>query len=113
MTKISRGLTRRNVLQTGMAGIIGTGVAPLVFSKGAWAQEFCNNPTGDTVTLGLNLPLTGTYAEEGADEQKAYELAIAHLNGEGDVVLIAVLAPTELKGNGILVKKVGYVSLDT
>ena len=69
MTILKRGLSRRRVLQTGMAGIIGSGVAPLVFSKGAWAQEFCNNPTGDTVVFGLNLPLTGTYAEEGADER--------------------------------------------
>jgi hypothetical protein len=93
MSILKRGLSRRRVLQTGMAGIIGSGVAPLVFTKGAWAQEFCNNPTGDTVVFGLNLPLTGTYAEEGADEQKAYELAIAHINGEGDGGLVGVLAP--------------------
>ena len=113
MTLLKRGLSRRRVLQTGMAGIIGSGVAPLMFTKGAWAQEFCNNPTGDTVTFGLNLPLTGTYAEEGADEQKAYELAIAHINGEGDGGLVSVLAPTALKGNGILGKKVVYVSSDS
>ena len=62
MTLLKRGLSRRLVLQTGMAGIIGTGVMPAIFTKGAWAQEFCNNPTGDTVTFGLNLPLTGAYA---------------------------------------------------
>ncbi|QQR40668.1 substrate-binding protein [Devosia rhizoryzae] len=111
MTLSTRGPTRRRVLQTGMAGIIGTGVAPMIFTKGAWAQEFCNNPTGDTVTIGLNLPLTGAYAEEGADEQKAYELAIAHLNGEGDGGLIGMLSG--LKGNGILGKKVAYVSSDS
>lgn len=113
MTLFTRGLTRRRVLQTGMAGIIGSGVAPLVFTKGAWAQEFCNNPTGDTVTLGLNLPLTGAYAEEGADEQKAYELAIKHLNGEGDGGLLNVLQPSALKGNGILGKKVTFVTSDS
>jgi len=113
MSILKRDLSRRRVLQTGMAGIITSGVAPLVFTKGAWAQEFCNNPTGDTVVFGLNLPLTGTYAEEGADEQKAYELAIAHINGEGDGGLSNVLAPTALKGNGILGKKVTYVSSDS
>jgi branched-chain amino acid transport system substrate-binding protein len=113
MTLLTRGLTRRKVIQTGMAGIIGSGVAPMIFTNGAWAQEFCNNPTGDTVTLGLNLPLTGAYAEEGADEQKAYELAIAHLNGEGDGGLISVLSPSALKGNGILGKKVGFVTSDS
>ncbi len=96
-----------------MAGIIGSGVAPLVFTKGAWAQEFCNNPTGGHGTLGLNLPLTGAYAEEGADEQKAYELAIKHLNGEGDGGLLNVLQPSALKGNGILGKKVTFVTSDS
>ena len=60
MNTIKSGITRRNVIKTGLGGILATGVAPLVFSRGAWAQEFCNNPTGGTVTLGLNLPLTGT-----------------------------------------------------
>lgn len=113
MTLLKRGLTRRRVLQTGMAGIIGSGVAPMMFTRGAWAQEFCNNPTGDTVTIGLNVPLTGAYAEEGADELKAYELAIAHLNGEGDGGLINVLTPSALKGNGVLGKKVAYVTSDS
>lgn len=113
MSEIKSGISRRKVLRTGLAGIIATGISPLVFSRGAWAQEFCNNPTGSTVTFGLNLPLTGAYAEEGADEQKAYELAIAHLNGAGDGGLLSVLKPSALKGNGILGKKVQYVSSDS
>jgi branched-chain amino acid transport system substrate-binding protein len=113
MTLLKRGLSRRRVLQTGMAGIVGTGVAPLMFTKGAWAQEFCNNPTGDTITIGLNVPLTGAYAEEGADELRAYELAVKHLNGEGDGGLLNVLQPSALKGNGILGKKVAFVTSDS
>jgi len=113
MTLLKRGLSRRRVLQTGMAGIVGTGIAPMMFTKGAWAEEFCNNPTGDTVTIGLNVPLTGAYAEEGADELRAYELAVKHLNGEGDGGLINVLKPTALTGNGILGKKVAFVTSDS
>jgi branched-chain amino acid transport system substrate-binding protein len=113
MSIFKSGVTRRGVIKTGMAGILATGTAPLVFSRGAWANDFCNNPTGGTVTFGLNLPLTGTYAEEGADEQKAYELAIQHINGEGDGGLLNVLKPSALKGNGILGKKVVYVSSDS
>ncbi len=113
MTLLKRGLSRRRVLQTGMAGIVGTGIAPMMFTKGAWAQEFCNNPTGDTVTIGLNVPLTGAYAEEGADELRAYELAVKHLNGEGDGGLINMLKPTALTGNGILGKKVAFVTSDS
>jgi ABC-type branched-subunit amino acid transport system substrate-binding protein len=113
MTFTKKGLSRRSLIKTGMAGILATGVAPMFFTRGAFAQEFCNNPTGDTVVLGLNLPLTGAYAEEGADEQKAYELAVQHLNGEGDGGLINVLTPSALKGNGILGKKVEFVTSDS
>src|SRR5690554_5862669 len=93
--------SRRNVLKGAGAGVLALGM-PTIFTRGAWAQDFCNNPTGSTVTFGLNLPLTGTYAEEGADELKAYELAVKHLNGEGDGGLMNVLKPSALKGNGIL-----------
>lgn len=113
MSIFKSGVTRRGVIKTGMAGILATGTAPFIFSRGAWAQDFCNNPTGSTVTFGLNLPLTGTYAEEGADEQKAYELAIKHINGEGDGGLLNVFKPSALKGNGILGKNVVYVSSDS
>ena len=113
MTLLKRGLSRRKVLQTGVAGVVGAGVAPMMFTKGAWAQEFCNNPTGDTVTIGLNVPLTGAYAEEGTDELRAYQLAVKHLNGEGDGGLLNVLTPTALTGKGILGKKVAYVTSDS
>ena len=105
-------LTRRRLLQTGMAGIIGTGIAPMMFTKGAWAQEFCNNPTGDTVTFGFNMPLTGAYADEGADQQRALTLAVEHLNGEGDGGLLPTFSSKALTGKGVLGKKVAYVTGD-
>jgi len=113
MTYSRRGMSRRTLIKSGLAGVLATGVSPYIFSRGAWAQEFCNNPTGDTVTLGLNLPLSGAYAEEGADEQKAYELAVQHLNGEGDGGLLNVFTPSSLKGNGILGKRVAFVTSDS
>ena len=59
------------------------------------------------------MPLTGAYADEGADEQSAYELAVEHLNGEGDGGLHPHASrPTALKGNGILGKKVACVTGD-
>ena len=108
-----KGLSRRGLIKTGLAGVLATGVSPLIFTKGAWAQEFCNNPTGDTVTLGFNMPLTGAYADEGADEQRAFELAVEHLNGGGDGGMLSTMKPTVLKGNGILGKKVVFVTGDT
>jgi branched-chain amino acid transport system substrate-binding protein len=101
------------VIRTGLAGIIATGVAPTIFTRSAYAQEFCNAPTGDTVTLGFNMPLTGAYADEGADEQRAFELAVEHLNGGGDGGMIPTFSSKTLTGNGILGKKVAYVTGDT
>ena len=112
MTYTPKGFSRRGALKTGLAGILATGVSPLIFSKGAWAQEFCNAPTGDTVTIGFNMPLTGAYADEGADEQRAYELAVEHLNGGGDGGMIPTFSSKTLKGTGILGKKVVGVTGD-
>lgn len=108
----SGNFSRRGVLKGGLAGILATGVAPLIFTRGAYAQEFCNAPTGDSVTLGFNMPLTGAYADEGADQQRAYELAVEHLNGGGDGGLIPTFSSKTLKGNGILGKKVAFVTGD-
>ena len=69
-----------------------------------------NNPTGDTVTFGFNIPLSGAYADEGADELRAYELAVEHLNNGGGI--LETLQPSSLTGQGVLGKKVAYVTGD-
>jgi branched-chain amino acid transport system substrate-binding protein len=106
-------LTRRQLLKSG--AVAGAALAaPIHFVRGAYAQQTsCNIPTGDSVTFGWNVPLTGAYADEGADELKAFELAVKHLNGEGDGGMINTMKPTALKGNGILGKKVKYVHGDS
>lgn len=103
---------RRNLLK-GM-GALGAGIAvPNFFIRNAWAADFRNNPANSkTVTFGFNVPLTGAYADEGADELRAQKLAVKHLNGEGDGGMIKTFKPSSLKGNGILGKKVVYVSGD-
>src|SRR5690606_24116980 len=76
-------INRRIFLKS--SAIVGAGLAtPTIFTSASRAQDFCNAPTGSTVTLGFNVPQTGPYAEEGADQLKAYQLAVKHLNGEGD-----------------------------
>ena len=65
------------------------------------------------VTFGFNVPQTGAYADEGADELRAYQLAVKHLNGEGDGGMLKTMKPPALKGNGILGKKVAFVTGDT
>jgi ABC-type branched-subunit amino acid transport system substrate-binding protein len=104
-------LTRRGVLKTG--AIAGAGVAlPTIFTASS-ASAFTNEPTGGTVTLGFNVPQTGPYAEEGNDELLAQQLAVEHLNGEGDGGCLNTFTSKALKGNGILGKKVQFVTGDT
>ena len=105
--------SRRDVLKASAASTAIAG-APMFFTKNAFAAEYLNDP-GDagTVTLGFNVPQSGAYADEGADELRAYKLAVMHLNGEGDGGMMNTMEPSELKGNGILGKKVEYVTGDT
>ncbi|MWD28825.1 ABC transporter substrate-binding protein [Aquicoccus sp. SCR17] len=108
---MSKLLTRRGVLRTG--AVAGAGVAlPTIFTAGS-ASAFVNEPSGSTVTLGFNVPQTGPYADEGADELRAYELAVEHLNGEGDGGMLNTFSSDSLDGTGIMGKKVEYVTGDT
>ncbi|WP_104018811.1 substrate-binding protein [Roseovarius nitratireducens] len=103
--------TRRGVLKT--SAIAGAGVAlPTIFTASS-AAAYTNEPTGSTVTLGFNVPQTGPYADEGNDELLAQQLAVEHLNGEGDGGCLNTFTSKALKGNGILGKKVEYVTGDT
>jgi ABC-type branched-subunit amino acid transport system substrate-binding protein len=112
MSLIRKPLNRRSILRAGALG--GTALAmPTVFSSRAWSQGYMNEPTGSTVTLGFNVPQTGPYADEGADELRAYQLAVEHLNGEGDGGMMGTFSSKALKGNGILGKKVEFVTGDT
>ncbi|MCY6382495.1 substrate-binding protein [Hoeflea prorocentri] len=110
MSKLT--MTRRGLLKAGAASGVAL-AAPLSFVRGAHAESFCNMPTGSTVTLGFNVPQSGPYADEGADELRAYQLAVKHLNGEGDGGLLNTFSSKALKGNGILGKKVEFVTGDT
>ena len=104
--------TRRGVLKTGAIGgaVLAT---PTIFTSQAWASGYRNEPKASSVMLGFNVPQSGPYADEGADELRAYQLAVEHLNGEGDGGMMNTFKPSALKGNGILGKKVTYVTGDT
>lgn len=107
--------TRRRLIGTG--AMAGAGLAmPTIFTGASWAQSqggFTNAPTGGTVTLGFNVPQTGPYADEGKDELLAQQLAVEHLNGQGDGGCLNTFSSKALKGNGILGKKVQFVTGDT
>ncbi|SHN14537.1 substrate-binding protein [Roseibium suaedae] len=112
MTLIRKPLSRRSILRSGAAGglVLAT---PTIFTSRAWSAGYLNEPTGDTVTFGFNVPQTGAYADEGADELRAYQLAVKHLNGEGDGGMLSTFSSKALGGNGINGKKVAFVTGDT
>ncbi len=110
LTKLD--INRRKLLQG--SALLGAGLAtPTIFTSRAWSAGYLNEPMGDTVTLGFNVPQTGPYADEGMDELRAQQLAVEHLNGEGDGGCLSTFSSKTLDGTGILGKKVAFVTGDT
>jgi ABC-type branched-subunit amino acid transport system substrate-binding protein len=96
--KTEKGVTRRSALLSG-AGLLGAAAIPALMPRLAFADDpaIGNYPvTGDSVFVGIDVPLTGTYADSGADERKGIELAIEHLNNGDD--LIKAISPKTTKG---------------
>ena len=109
-TKKFETLSRRGFLKSSAAAAAVTAAPTVLISK---AHAYVNEPKGSTVTLGFNVPQSGPYADEGADELRAYKLAVKHINGEGDGGMLNTMKPLALQGNGILGKKVAYTTGDT
>lgn len=105
---------RRNFIK-GVAAAAGAVSMPSFFTKNAWADNhFRNNPQKQgKLVFGFNVPQTGPYADEGADELRAYKLAVKHINGEGDGGMLNTMKPSALKGDGVNGMKVEYVTGDT
>ena len=108
MTKSN--LTRRKLLKS---GVVAGGVLamPAIFTNASWG--FTNAPGNREVVLGFNVPQTGPYADEGADELRAYQLAVEHLNGGGDGGMLNTFSEKNLDGSGILGREVKFVTGDT
>ncbi|USG62242.1 substrate-binding protein [Sneathiella marina] len=107
------GVSRRGLLKAGaVTGLVAS--TPAFFMKDAWSADFRNNPKNSgELKLGFNVPQSGPYADEGADELRAYKLAVKHLNGEGDGGMLNTFKPSMLTGNGVLGKKVTFATGDT
>src|SRR6056297_3130642 len=103
--------SRRGVLKTGMVASAGLAIPQYLRADGH--AGFTNAPGDSEVTLGFNVPQTGPYADEGADELRAYELAVEHLNGGGDGGMLSTFSSQALDGAGILGREVKYVTGDT
>src|SRR4051812_5665489 len=60
--------------------------------------------SGSSVFIGIAVPRTGTYALQGEDELKGYQLAVEHINSGHP--LIKAISPKTKKG--VLGKEVKY-----
>lgn len=117
MTKINEilysGLSRRALLQ-GSAGLIGGaalsgGLSMPAFAENAPIGTYPAGSSGSTITFGAAVPRTGTYAVQGEDELKGWELAVEHINQGHD--LVKKISPKTSKG--ILGKEVKLVVADS
>jgi ABC-type branched-subunit amino acid transport system substrate-binding protein len=111
------GVSRRTLLRAG-AGLAGATMLPPGVTVPAFAVGVSDKPAigtwpagseGDTVNVGAAVPRTGTYAVQGEDELKGWQLAVEHINN-GDP-LLQKIAPKVTKG--LLGKKVNLLVADS
>lgn len=120
-TPSSRELSRRRLLRHAVATGAGIGALSMGGARGlqllpaAAAQSqpplgsWPAGVQGDTVYIGAAVPRTGTYAVQGEDELKGWQLAVEHINS-GDP-LLKQIAPKV--GTGLLGKKVSLLVADS
>src|SRR6478752_830490 len=108
-------LSRRSLLQAS-AGLAGGALLPQAFTLPAFAVgdhpavgTYPAGSQGDTVNIAAAVPRTGTYAVQGEDELKGWQLAVEHINN-GDP-LLQKIAPKVTKG--LLGKKVNLLAADS
>jgi len=105
--------TLRRSLVLSAAAASGLGLLPGAM-RDARAQSFPplgNFPAGtegNSVFVGVSVPLTGAFSAEGKDQQLGFELAFEHLNSGK----LAGKIP-ELKGKGVLGKTITFGVVDT
>src|SRR6185312_4956755 len=106
--------SRRDFMQTGL-GIAGALTLPASISQALAAE---NHPAigtwpegvkGNTVVVSIAVPRTGTYAVQGEDELKGWQLAIEHIN-EGHPLIRKISPKTK---QGVLGKKLEAVIADS
>src|SRR5271168_2168092 len=104
-------LRRRRILQLGIAAAGGlmdlpprTLAAESQTQLGTWPEGV----QGDSVMIGITVPLTGPYSADGKDEQLGYELAIGEINTGSDPA-----KAWGVKGKGVLGKQIRYRVADS
>ena len=105
---------RRRFIRTGL-GVAGGLVLPAGFASKALAADqppigtWPAGASGNSVFIGISVPRTGTYAVQGEDELKGYQLAIEHINAGHP--LIKQISPKTTKG--VLGKELKYGVADS
>ena len=105
---------RRDFIRTSLA-VAGGLALPAGLSGRAFAAEqqaigtYPAGTSGDSVFIGISVPRTGTYALQGEDELKGYQLAVEHINSGHP--LIKQISPKTTKG--VLGKEVKYGVADS
>src|SRR6516225_4793943 len=116
----SNSLSRRGLLRQAVATGAGVGAlslgghGPLTLSR-ALAEDkpavgdYPASASGSSVFIGITVPRTGTYAVQGEDELKGYQLAIEHINSGHP--LIKQISPKT--GKGVLGKELKFGVADS
>ena len=84
-------VSRRGLLQTA-AGLVGGAMFPagmpiaLAEDHPAIGTSSFSGSSGSSVFIGIAVPRTGTYAEQGEDELKGWELAVEHINSGNELI---------------------------
>jgi len=108
-----KSLSRRAILQG--TAVVAASVSGLPFGSAARAADhppvgtYPEGSSGTSVTIGAAVPRTGTYAVQGEDELKGWQLAVDHLNSGHE--LIKKISPKTSKG--VLGKEVKLVEADS
>jgi ABC-type branched-subunit amino acid transport system substrate-binding protein len=111
---IYSGHSRRGFLRQGI-GAAGALLLPGAFASRAFALDhppigtYPAGSEGGSVYIGIAVPRTGTYAVQGEDELKGYQLAVEHINSGHE--LIRKISPKTKKG--VLGKEVKYGVADS
>jgi ABC-type branched-subunit amino acid transport system substrate-binding protein len=103
-------LSRRTVLAV-TGGVLALGALPRLALAadeppiGTWPE----GSSGSSVFIAIAVPRTGSYAAQGEDELKGYQMAVEHLNSGAE--LIRKISPKTTKG--VLGKEVKYGVADS
>jgi ABC-type branched-subunit amino acid transport system substrate-binding protein len=106
--------SRRDFIRTSL-GVAGALALPAGLARQALAADhqsigtYPAGSSGNSVFIGITVPRTGTYALQGEDELKGYQLAVEHINAGHP--LIRQISPRTKKG--VLGKEVKYGVADS